>query len=234
MRIFANCKEMMSELHRDLFEMGVKVTPRTMQDKLIEGNSQFATLELQGYSFTVLDTNDKDQMILDRGLNLEWCYEDFKERTNEEKDINPGKAYKLRDEWEEFVHGGKFAYTYNERIRRQIRTTADVLKFDPNSRQAVITVYEGEKDHAVRGGQKRVPCSMYYQFMVREGKLDVIYTMRSNDFMVHFPYDIWMAAALRDLIAERISTDEDIIEPGKLIYFSGSLHAYQKDVPQTF
>lgn len=228
MRIFANCKEMMSEVHRDLFEMGVKVTPMTMQDKTIKGLKQFETLEVSGYSFAILETPDLDQMIKDRGLNLEWCYADLEERLTPNH-INPGEAYKMRPEWSEFVHNGKFAYTYNERIRYQLEKTIEILKRDKDTRQAVITIYEGEKDSDNRLGVKRVPCSMYYQLLVRDGKLDIIYSMRSSDFMTHFPYDIWMAAKLRDHIAEKID-----VPAGKLIFFSGSLHAYRKDIPETF
>lgn len=228
MRIYKNCKEMVSEVHRDLFEMGVKVTPKTMQDKTIAGRKDFETLELSGYSFAIQSTEDLDQMIEDRGLSLEWCYADLKERLSSDR-VNPGEAYKLRGEWEEFVHNGEFAYTYNERLRYQVPRTVDLLKFDNDTRQAVITVYEGSKDSDNRGGLKRVPCSMYYQFLVRKGQLDVIYTMRSSDFMTHFPYDIWMAAKLRDHIAEQID-----VKPGRLVFFSGSLHAYRKDIPHTF
>lgn len=228
MRIYQNCKEMVSETHRDLFEMGVKVTPKTMQDKTVAGLKDFETLELSGYSFAVENTDDLDQMVEDRGLSLKWCYADLKERLNRDH-VNPGEAYKLRGEWEEFVHNGQFAYTYNERIRYQLEKTIHTLSFDPDSRQAVLTVYEGAKDSDNRGGLKRVPCSMYYQFLIRKGKLDVIYTMRSSDFMTHFPYDIWMAAKLRDHIAEKLN-----VEVGRLVFFSGSLHAYRKDIPHTF
>lgn len=228
MRIYANCLEMLSEVHRDLFEMGVEVKPKTMQDKTVQGQKGFETLELSGYSFSILDLSDRDAMIKERDLNLDWCYQDLEERLSPDH-VNPGEAYKLRDEWEEFVHNGEFAYTYNERLRYQMESTINLLKFDHDTRQAVITVYEGEKDHSWRGGHKRVPCSMYYQFLVRDGKLNVIYTMRSSDFMTHFPYDIWMADQLRNHIAKEIG-----VEPGSLVFFSGSLHAYRKDIPETF
>ncbi len=228
MRIYQNCMEMLSEVHRDLFEMGQTVKPRTMQDKNIEGNEDFETLELSSYPFAIESPLDIDEMIQHRGLNIEWCRRDFEERTST-ADINPGEAYKLREEWEEFVHGGKFAYTYNERLIYQLRETIKLLKFDPDTRQAVITIYEGGKDVHNRGGIKRVPCSMYYQFMVRNGALDCVYTMRSSDFMTHFPYDIWHAVMLQNLIAKEIG-----FPAGKLTFFSGSLHAYKKDVPKTF
>ena len=237
MRIFANCKEMLSEVHRDLFEMGIRVKPKTMQDKVITGRKEYETIELSGYSFAIMDTADIDDMIKARGLNLEWCYADLAERLSPDL-INPGTAYKLREEWEEFVHGDKFAYTYNERIREQLRDTIDVLEFDNASRQAVITIYNGTMDSANRGGLSRVPCSMYYQFLIRGNKLDVIYTMRSSDFMTHFPYDIWMAAQLQNRILSELNDKKLInarmIKPGKLVFFSGSLHCYEKDIPHTF
>lgn len=228
MRIFANCLEAMSEVHRDLFEMGIRVTPKTMQDKVIEGNKDFETIELQGYNFRILDTSDMDAMVEARGLNLQWCYDDLHERLSP-SEINPGEAYKLREEWAEFVHEGKFAYTYNERIRTQLDKTIEILDNDKETRQAVITIYEGAKDSDNRLGKKRVPCSMYYQAIIRDGKLDLIYTMRSSDFMTHWPYDIWMAASLKNHIASHIG-----VEAGSLVYFAGSLHAYAKDVPETF
>lgn len=228
MRIFKDCIEMESEVHRDIFEMSIPVRPKTMQDKNIEGNEDFATIELSGYSFAIKDTTDKDDFIRQRGLNLQWCFNDFKERVNPNS-INPGEAYKLREEWSEFVHEGKFAYTYNERLRYQLSKTISILKEDNDSRQAVITIYEGDKDSENRLGKKRVPCSMYYQFLIRGGKLNCIYTMRSSDFLTHFPYDIWMAASLRDLIASKID-----IPSGDLVFFSGSLHCYKKDIKATF
>lgn len=228
MRIYKNCLEAESEVHRDLFEMGITVRPKTMQDKVIEGDDDYTTKELSGYSFAIKDTSDRDALIEQRGLSLEWCLADFKERTDKEH-VNPGEAYKLRGEWEEFVHDGQFAYTYNERIRYQLEKTIDILKKDNDTRQAVLTIYEGAQDSDNRLGKKRVPCSMYYQFLVRNGQLNCIYTMRSSDFMTHWPYDIWMAAALQELVAKEIG-----VKNGDLIFFSGSLHAYKKDIPATF
>ena len=229
MRIYQNCKEMMSEVHRDLQEMGVIKHTKTVQDKNIEGLDDYTTKELVGYSYSILDFSDKDQMILDNGLSLDWCRAEFAERICPDE-INPGEAYKLRPVWDEFVHDGKFSYTYNERIRTQLDKTMDVLRNDPNSRQAIIEIYNSALDSENRGGVKRIPCSMYYQFITdQNGKLDVIYNIRSNDFGEHYPYDIWMAITLLQYVAENLG-----MEVGKLIYFAGSLHCFKKDLPTTF
>lgn len=229
MRIYQNCKEMMSEVHRDLQEMGVIKHNKTVQDKNIEGLDEYTMKELVGYSYAILDFSDMDEMITDNGLSLEWCKADFKERISPEY-INPGEAYKLRPVWDEFLHDGKFSYTYNERIRTQLAKTIDVIKNDVNTRQGIIEIYNSDKDSENRGGVKRIPCSMYYQFITdQNGKLDVIYNIRSNDFGEHYPYDIWMAISLLKYVADKCG-----LEVGKLIYFAGSLHAFKKDLPTTF
>ena len=51
MRIFMNFNEAKEEIKRDLAEMGIVVKPKTMQDKIIEGNEDYETKELQNYSF---------------------------------------------------------------------------------------------------------------------------------------------------------------------------------------
>lgn len=227
MRIYENTKEMHSEEFRNLQEFGITRHNKSFQDKVESYPGEFDTKEVQGTVFMVEDTSDKDEMVKAAGGNLDWCYADFEERISKDE-INPGEAYKLREEWSEFVHDGKFGYTYNERIRTQLQKTIELLKWDKDTRQAVLTIYEGDKDSENRGGKVRVPCSMFYQFQTRtEGPntfVDIIYTMRSNDFLTHFIYDIWMAAALKDYVAKELG-----MRPGRLIYFSGSLHYYLKD-----
>ena len=63
---------------------------------------------------------------------------------------------------------------------------------------------------------------MYYQLMIRLGKLDIIYNMRSSDYDTHFAHDIWLADELRRHIAENIK-----IEVGLLHMNIGSLHRYK-------
>ena len=63
MRIFSNCKEALSEISRDLSEMGAIVKTKTMQDINIEDNCDFLTKEIQAYSFCILNDFDKDEIV---------------------------------------------------------------------------------------------------------------------------------------------------------------------------
>lgn len=157
---------------------------------------------------------------------------------------NPGRSYMARRKvWDEFLHGDppKFAYTYSERIQPQLNRIITELDIRPETRQAIINVHSNicatltmeDGHHVVRrsadimnmGGSGRIPCSMYYQFLRRRGVLDMVYTMRSCDFLTHFPVDFALALRMRNHIAGRLGIGE-----GRFTYFAGSLHAYSKDM----
>lgn len=241
MRIYRNCNEAITDIGRELRKCSVEVHPQTMQNKDVSKDDKYITKEIQGFNICILDTRDKDFMP---GVTLEWCREEFKERTSNVH-VNPGEAYKLRPEvWNEFIVQKKtwkepeeegydtdpfnrtsvFEYTYNERIYPQLKAIVNELRTHPETRQAIIEIHNNLLDLSSLGGVKRIPCSLSYQFMIRDNKLDIIYMMRSTDFATHFQNDIWLADELRKYIASMLN-----IEPGKFIMFASSLHTYKKD-----
>lgn len=229
MRIFANLEEAYNEIERELKHNGLKSQSSTVQDKHVEDDANYQMKELIGYSYSIKDTSDRDKWLKDRGCSLQWAKADFLERVTN-KPGNPGTAYKYRgDIWNEFLHDGTFSYTYGERLDGKISSVVKLLSENENSRQGVIPIYDSNIDDERRGGIMRVPCSMYYHFIARNGKLDVIYNMRSCDFNTHLPYDLWHAAELRDFIASKLG-----LQPGELIHQVSSLHAFYKDNKEIF
>jgi len=227
MRIYQNLKEAIKETERELVEMGVEVLPETMQDK--ETNEdEHLTKELQGYGYIITSHLRRDETFIELGGDLRYAVKEFEERIDSHW-INPGEAYLTRKgTWEEFLHKGKFSYTYNERFREQLVQVIEELRLRPNTRQAVVTIYDRHQDLNNMGGIARIPCSMHYQFLRRKRNgqevLDCIYIMRSCDFYTHFIYDVWLAMRLQEFLAGTLG-----IEPGNFTHFVGSLHAYKKD-----
>lgn len=231
MRIFKNYSEMYSEVGREIKHNGVVYQSKSVQDKEVLNDAGYLTKELQGYSFVVKDTSvgSMRQFINDQKLNDEWLSKDFVERISE-KDLNPGEAWVLRKEtWEPFIKDGKFSYTYSERIGRQVTEVVEHLKKSPLSRHALINIYDQTKDHKNRGGIARVPCSMFYQFLIRDGKVNTTYVMRSCDFNEHFCYDLLIATLLGREVASKLS-----LPHGDLTFFATSLHAFKKDNEEVF
>ena len=86
-------------------------------------------------------------------------------------------------------------------------------------------MFDRHQDINNLGGKDRVPCSMYYQFYIRGGVLNMIYTMRSCDFLTHFVHDVYLACGLLSHVAGELG-----LKVGHFTHFIGSLHAYRRDM----
>lgn len=243
MRIYMNWKEAYEEIKRDLAEMGIVVKPKTMQDKNIEGNPDFETKELQNYCYTILNAKSSDV----EGVIQPWADAEFQERITDPYKvgfeefggclpvpnfINPGTAWELRkDVWTEYMHDGKMAYTYNERIwnNDQLSKIIARLKEDHDSRQLWLSIWDPTQDVDKLGGVSRVPCSLGYNFQFRDGKLNIHYVMRSCDFNTHFINDVYLGMKLLEYVANMCG-----MEVGNFTHTIFSLHVYKKDIANVF
>lgn len=243
MRIYTNAQEMVEEVKRDLAEMGIVVRPATMQDKYVKGNPDYETKELQNYSYCLLNARSQDIP----GVSQPWADAEFEERVTDpwERDwegkrilfqtpefINPGEAWKLREEvWSEYMHDGKLAYTYNELLwnNDQLTKIMNRLKEDPDSRQLWISLWNPDKDPDFLGGVSRVPCSLGYGLQVRDGKLNLHYVMRSCDFVTHFRNDVYLAIKFLEWVAEKTG-----YPVGDFTHTMFSCHVYNKDIQGVF
>ncbi len=230
MRIYSNSFELMSEMGRELNSYGQIVKPKTYQNKVIEGNEDFITKELICQQYCLTSLGDPVWLFV-FSHSKEWADAEFKERIDTSDIINPGKAWELRkDLWEQFLVNGKFDYTYNERMVI-LPYTIQLLKSDSDTRKAVLPIFNGngEDDTLYYHGNKRIPCSMYYDFLIRQnGKgekvLHICYHQRSSDFAQHFGNDIYLAWRLMEYVAKEVG-----VKPGYLYHTIDSLHIYKKD-----
>lgn len=239
MRIFDNHLDAVKELLREVKESGMTVPLNHYQDKWVKDNKDFYTRELLGYTYKVANADSKlEEMIRylykdETAAILEYCELELSDRLSGEAK-NPGEAHKSRYSlWEEFLEDKKrFSYTYSERISdpvlkvNQIDKVIEELKANPGSRQAIVQIFNYLYDYKNIGGRHRVPCSLLYQFMLRNNKLHGIYLMRSNDLLTHYVVDIYLAAKIQEHIANALS-----VPVGSFTYFSSSLHCYYKDIP---
>lgn len=240
--MFADFPEAQNEIARDLAELGITVHPETMQDKDIADDPDYLTKELPNYIYTVL----KPDYTQIEGTHDEWITQEWEDRLV--GGLNPGRAWKKRPEiWEEFLEkGGQpknkrlhsaamrkavvgyFAYTYSLRMGgKHIQKIIDELIIHPNSRQLYLPVWK-ELDET-RRGRRRVPCSLGYWFVHREGQLNLTYMMRSCDFHTHYANDVALATMMLTYVANQAE-----IKVGTFTHFVGSLHVYAKDVADVF
>lgn len=232
MRIYSSSYELMSEMGRELNSYGQTVKPKTYQNKNIEGNKDFVTKEIICQQYCLTSLQDPTWLFF-YSRSREWADAEFQERIDTSDIINPGKAWELRkDLWEQFLVNGKFDYTYNERIIHVIKPLIRLLKDDNDTRKAVLPIFNGDMDVLDTDwydGSRRIPCSMYYDFLIRQnGKgekvLHICYHQRSSDFVTHFGNDVYLAWRLMEYVAKEVG-----VKPGYLYHTIDSLHTYQKD-----
>lgn len=95
----------------------------------------------------------------------------------------------------------------------------ELIRKDPNTRQAVIHIKDAD-NHVT----KDTPCTVYLQFLLRNGKLNLSVHMRSNDIWMGVPYDMFSFCFLQVKMAMELG-----VEVGQYTHYAGSLHLYERD-----
>jgi thymidylate synthase len=124
-----------------------------------------------------------------------------------------------------YADDGILQGAYGPRIRRwrgvidQLDHVRRLLIRDPDSRQAVIQLFDPERDTR---GYRDVPCTLGYRFFVRDRRLQMHTTMRSQDLWLGLPYDIFTTTLLQELLAGWLG-----VEVGAYHHHVDSLHLYE-------
>jgi len=113
-------------------------------------------------------------------------------------------------------------YGYQWERYQQLDKVIEMLRRDPNTRQAAISIYDGKE--MVRY-HSDTPCTYAIQFTVVDNKLNMCVTMRSNDLWYGFCNDQYCFARLQQMVSE-----ETNYELGSYFHFAHNLHLYEKDL----
>lgn len=228
MRIYRDFVEAKGEITRDLAELGIDVFAGYQSKDLSElDREKFTTRELQNYGYTVVDADPDDLDPVQPWATAEWADRVW---GIEDKPANPGSSWKYRPEiWAPLLESnGKFSYTYSERLYvANVPKVIEALKENPASRQCYIPIWNPHDAGAL--GHRRVPCSLGYHVMIRNGKLLMTYTMRSSDFHTHWDNDVWLALKLQEYIADFLN-----IPTGDFTHILNSLHTYKANLEGVF
>jgi len=225
------------------------VINKLIQEMLTLGLKNEAEWLENNWSMDLEKEYDKAKEMVAFILNT-WAKLDFEERTGPVA-ANPWKAWKLRFYvWSEFTvwdkeEERKFDYSYSERIHWKLETIIKELNAHPTSRQLIIPIFEPQ-DLQHLGWNRRVPCSIYYQYILRktwnkwdykynnpqledwyEYALSIVYNQRSCDTLTHMVVDNFMATKMLRYAHERL--EEKDIKLGWLYHNITSLHAYKID-----
>ena len=128
----------------------------------------------------------------------------------------------------QYADDGILRGAYGPRMRRwrgrvdQLAHVVELLRRDPDSRQAVVQLYDPSRDTY---GHKDVPCTLNWRFQLRQGRLHMATTMRSQDVWTGLPYDLFTFTVLHELMAGWLGA-----EVGEYRHHVDSLHLYESDL----
>jgi thymidylate synthase len=131
----------------------------------------------------------------------------------------------------EYTDDGVLRGAYGPRMRKwvgkvdQLARVVEILKEDPDSRRALIQLYDPAQDAA---GHKDVPCTLGFRFHLRADRLHMATTMRGQDVWIGMPYDVFFYTVLHELVAGWLDA-----ELGEFHLHVGSLHIYENHLDQS-
>jgi thymidylate synthase len=146
--------------------------------------------------------------------------------TGDSKVERLGKIYgKVPKIWERMAdeHGEVNSnYGYQWDRHQQLDKVIAKLKSNPNTRQAVISIYDGKE---ICNYKHDTPCTTAIQFTILNNQLNMCVTMRSNDLWYGFCNDQYCFSELHKLVSEWTG-----YEQGSYYHFAHNLHLYKRDL----
>lgn len=133
-----------------------------------------------------------------------------------------------------FAGGGtKYHGAYGYRLRKnlgmdQLERAYQALMSCPDSRQVVLQIWDGRIDLPDETGKARdpdIPCNIVSMPKIRDGRLEWMQIMRSNDLFLGTPHNFVQFTVLQEVMAGWLG-----VEPGTYVQVSDSLHFYENDL----
>ena len=212
-----NMNDIMENVVKTVIREGKVVSPRGMK-----------TYELAP---AVIILHDITKNVVTKGLVTDLNYaraelQFYLKGTNKIKDIHPYEhiwlPYSDDGETVNSAYGYMIFGNHPDVRVNQWEWVKEKLRNDPDSRQAIINInLPAHKERPT----KDFPCTVFLQYLIRDGKLHAYTYMRSNDIYRGFRYDIYAFSELQKMLADDLGLDY-----GTYYHFATSLHLYESDL----
>ena len=181
------------------------------------------TRALFNIGFEIEDPMDNLIEDEDRNWKLDYAEAEWQWYLSGDNNINKlGELYgKVPEIWKRMADKEGFVnsnYGWQWKRSNQLDEVIDLLKTNPRTRQAAISIYDRKEGYMY---DNDTPCTYAIQFTILNDKLNMCVTMRSNDLWYGFCNDQYCFSKLQELVA--IKTDLSI---GNYYHFAHNLHLY--------
>ena len=141
--------------------------------------------------------------------------------TNEAANIVP--YIELYEDYVEegLVYGGYGPRLFGQGVNAQVMNAISALRERSSSRRVVIQILD--KEDMLPPRHEDIPCTCTIQFLVRDGAVHAVASMRSNDAWFGLVHDVFAFTMLQELVARDLG-----VEVGTYTHFAASLHLYDR------
>jgi thymidylate synthase len=170
-------------------------------------------VEVENLKVVVKDSQSQLTLPIEHLQSIqEWVYPSILEIAEITLAKNKGYIY-------DYAYGTRL-FEYQGSINQISDYVIPLLKRDPTSRRAIVTLYDPQKD--ADPNVNNVPGLVVIDFKLRDGKLNIVAFIRSSDVFIGWPANVYQLFVLQEYVAARID-----VEPGSITTFSTSAHVFE-------
>ena len=199
-----------------------------LHDRIIQEGIDFAdTKALFNVGFYITDPMDNKIINKERNWKLDYAKAEWQwYLTGDPKISTLGEIYgKVPEIWKRMANSqGKVNsnYGYQWERNKQLSYVVSMLKANPDTRQAAISIYDGKE---IDSYKHDTPCTYAIHFTILHGRLDMSVTMRSNDLWYGFCNDQYCFSMLQEMISLELGVDTGIY-----YHFAHNMHLYNDKI----
>ena len=211
-KVFRNANEAYEYLHDQILQNGVNFGD---------------TKALFNVGFYMTDPNDRKIINRERKWSEEYAEAEWKWDLSGDPHINTlGDIYgKVPEIWKRMADDKGYVnsnYGYQWERNNQLSYIISMLKANPETRQATISIYDGKE---IDDYKYDTPCTYAIQFTIVHGRLDMCVTMRSNDLWYGFCNDQYQFSKLQEMVSNILK-----IDTGVYYHFAHNMHLYNNKI----
>jgi len=199
-----------------------------LHDRIIQDGVDFAnTKALFNVGFYITDPMDNKIINRERNWKQDYAEAEWQWYLSGNRNISElGKLYgKTPEIWKRMADATgnvNSNYGYQWKRNNQLNKIISMLKANPDTRQAAISIYDAKEMDLY---SKDTPCTYAVQFTIVHNRLDMCVTMRSNDLWYGFCNDQYCFSMLQGLVAYELN-----VEPGVYYHFAHNMHLYNDKI----
>ena len=201
-----------------------------IHDRILQDGMEFGdTKALFNVGFYITDPKDRKIINRERKWSEEYAEAEWQWYLTGMPNIKMlGEIYgKIPEIWKRMANKEGYVnsnYGYQWERNDQLGNVIAMLKANPDTRQATISIYDGKE---INDGtyQHDTPCTYAIQFTIVHNRLDMCVTMRSNDLWYGFCNDQYQFSKLQEMVSKRLK-----IETGVYYHFAHNMHLYNDKI----